>query len=221
MQHPRVAVLISGRGSNMASLIAAAADPAYPAEIVSVISNRPGAPGLEIAASSGIRTETLDHKSFPHRAAFDAALDERLKAVKADLVCLAGFMRILSPEFVDAWPDKLLNIHPSLLPSFPGIDTHKRALIAGVKIHGATVHYVRAGLDDGPIIAQAAVPVIAADTEESLAARVLAAEHRLYPLALALVARGEAPVVNEQVIVEGIPPSGPAGVLYWPPAPEV
>jgi phosphoribosylglycinamide formyltransferase-1 len=130
-------------------------------------------------------------------------------------------MRILSPEFVDAWPDKLLNIHPSLLPSFPGIDTHKRALIAGVKIHGATVHYVRAGLDDGPIIAQAAVPVIAADTEESLAARVLAAEHRLYPLALALVARGEAPVVNEQVIVKGIPPSVPAGVLYWPPAPEV
>jgi phosphoribosylglycinamide formyltransferase-1 len=221
MSHPRVAILISGRGSNMASLIAAAADPAYPAEVVLVLSNRPEAPGLEIAAAHGVPTEVLDHKAFPYRQAFDSALDERLKAAKVDLVCLAGFMRILSPPFVDAWPDRLLNIHPSLLPAFPGIDTHARALAAGVKLHGATVHYLRPGLDDGPIIAQAAVPVISADTVDSLAARVLAAEHRLYPLALALVARGEAKVVDERVVIEGVAATGPSGVLYSPPAPDL
>jgi phosphoribosylglycinamide formyltransferase-1 len=217
MTRKRVAILISGRGSNMASLIAAAADPAYPAVISLVLSNRPDAPGLERAADAGIEIATIDHKGYAGREAFEAALDARLREAGAELVCLAGFMRVLTPGFVAAWPDQLLNIHPSLLPSFPGLDTHARAIAAGVRIHGATVHYVSPGLDDGPIIAQAAVPVMSADTEESLAARVLKAEHQLYPLALALVSRGEAPVENGIVQIPGIA----TGVLYSPGAPDI
>jgi phosphoribosylglycinamide formyltransferase-1 len=217
----RVAILISGRGSNMAALIEAAADPAYPAEIVLVLSNVPAAPGIGLAQAAGIPTAILDHKSFPSREAFDAALDARLREAGADLVCLAGFMRLLTPGFVDAWRDKAINIHPSLLPAFPGLDTHAKALAAGVKLHGATVHFVRPSLDDGPIIAQAAVPVIASDTPDSLAARVLAAEHRLYPLALALVASGEARIVDEKVMVPGVATGGAAGALYSPPAPDI
>ncbi|MEO8668276.1 MAG: phosphoribosylglycinamide formyltransferase [Bauldia sp.] len=219
MARQRVAILISGRGSDMMALVAAAADPAYPADIVLVLSNRPDAPGLDKAAATGVPVEVLDHRTFPGREAFDDALDARLHAVGADLVCLAGFMRVLTPSFVARWHGRLINIHPSLLPAFPGLDTHQRALAAGVKLHGATVHFVGPGLDDGPIIAQAAVPVTSADTAESLAARVLKAEHRLYPLALALVARGEAKLVEGKVVTQGIATS--AGVLFWPPAPDI
>lgn len=201
MARKRVAILISGRGSNMAALIEAARDPGYPAEIVLVVSNRPDAAGLARAAEAGIAAAAIDHKAFAGRAAFEAALDERLAAARIDLVCLAGFMRLLSPEFVARWRDRLINIHPSLLPAFPGLDTHARALAAGAKIHGCTVHFVRAETDSGPIIAQAAVPVLPDDTPESLVARVLIVEHRLYPEALARVASGRARVDGERVVI--------------------
>ena len=188
----RVAVLISGRGSNMASLIEAAQDPAYPAEIVLVVSNRPEAGGLERARAAGIATAVVDHKGHPDRASFDAALDATLRQHAIEIVCLAGFMRILTPGFVESWAGRMLNIHPSLLPAFKGTDTHAQALAAGVSKHGCTVHFVTPELDSGPIVAQAEVPVLPNDTEDSLAARVLAQEHLLYPRALALVASGEA-----------------------------
>lgn len=186
----RVGVLISGRGSNMQALIEACADPAYPAEIVLVISNRPGAPGLERAASAGIPILEIDHKAYPTRQAFEVDLDSALRAASVELVCNAGFMRLLTDWFVERWRDRQLNIHPSLLPSFKGIDTHERALAAGVRIAGCTVHFVRTEMDSGPIIAQAAVPVLPGDTADELAARVLEAEHRIYPMALRLVASG-------------------------------
>ena len=188
----RVAVLISGRGSNMASLIEAAQDPAYPAEIVLVVSNRPEAGGLERARAAGIPTAVVDHKGHPDRASFDAALDATLRQHGIEIVCLAGFMRILTPAFVESWAGRMLNIHPSLLPQFKGTDTHARALAAGVAKHGCTVHFVTPELDSGPIVAQAEVPVLPNDTEDTLAARVLAQEHLLYPRALALVASGQA-----------------------------
>ena len=191
MARRRVAILISGRGSNMAALIEAARDPDYPAEIVLVISNRPEAGGLARAAAAGIATAVVDHTAFASKAAFEAALDARLAEASAEIVCLAGFMRLLSPGFVERWRDRLLNIHPSLLPAFPGLDTHARAIAAGAKVHGCTVHFVRAAMDDGPIIAQAEVPVLPGDTPELLAARVLVAEHQLYPGALAEVAAGK------------------------------
>ena len=190
MARKRVAILISGRGSNMAALIDAANAPDYPAEIVLVVSNRREAEGLARATEGGIPTATVDAKAFTDRAAFEAVLDERLRQAKIDIVCLAGFMRILSPWFVGRWRDRLINIHPSLLPAFPGLDTHARALAAGATEHGCTVHYVREGVDDGPIIAQAKVPVLRGDTPETLTARVLVEEHKLYPAALALVASG-------------------------------
>jgi phosphoribosylglycinamide formyltransferase-1 len=216
MARTRTAILISGRGSNMAALIAATADPAYPAEIALVLSNREDAPGLIHAAAEGIVTDVIDHRRFASRQAFDEALDARLKQVGIELVCLAGFMRVLSDWFVEGWRDRLINIHPSLLPAFPGLDTHARALQAGVKLHGCTVHFVRTAVDDGPIIAQAAVPVVDGDTEETLAARVLKAEHLLYPHALALVAGGRARVMGERVEVEASA-SGEGEVLLWPP----
>lgn len=184
------AVLISGRGSNLAALIAAAQPSDYPARIVLVIANRPEALGLEHARRNGIAAVVVDERGFATRAEFEAELDRTLRAHSAEIVCLAGFMRVLSAGFVEAWGDRILNIHPSLLPAFPGLRTHERALAAGVRIHGATVHVVRAAMDDGPIIAQAAVPVSADDTPESLAERVLRAEHRLYALALRLWAGG-------------------------------
>ena len=153
-------------------------------EVKAVISNRPGAKGLEWAAAQGIPTRVVDHKAFPTRAAFDAALGEAVAAARPDLVILAGFMRILTPEFIARFPRRILNIHPSLLPSFPGLHTHRRALEAGVKVHGCTVHVVTPSLDSGPIVAQAAVPVLPGDTEEGLADRVLQAEHRIYPQAV-------------------------------------
>ncbi len=195
----RVGVLISGRGSNMSALIDACNTPEYPAEITIVISNQPNAPGLVLAAESGISTLTIDHKPYPTREAFEADLDAALKQAKIDLVCNAGFMRLLTENFVDEWRDRQLNIHPSLLPAFKGLHTHERAIEAGVKISGCTVHFVRTEMDSGPIIAQAAVPVLPDDSAEDLARRVLEAEHKLYPLALKLVASGDTRVENERV----------------------
>jgi phosphoribosylglycinamide formyltransferase 1 len=189
----RVAVLISGRGSNMAALIEAAKAQDYPAAIVLVVSNRPDASGLIRAREAGIATAIVDHRPFGEdREAFERALDEELQAHRIDLVCLAGFMRILTPGFVRRWSGRMLNIHPALLPLFKGLHTHRRALEAGVKRHGATVHFVVPEMDSGPIVAQDSVPVLAGDTEESLAQRVLEVEHRLYPRALRLVAEGRA-----------------------------
>jgi phosphoribosylglycinamide formyltransferase 1 len=199
----RVAILISGRGSNMSALIASARSAEYPAEIALVISNRPDAGGLTSAKASGIKTEIVDHKLYQSREAFDAALGERLTAYGVELVACAGFMRMMTAGFVNAWRDRMINIHPSLLPAYRGLDTHRKALADGVKIHGCTVHFVRPELDAGPIVAQAAVPVLEDDTAETLAARVLAAEHKLYPHALALVAAGKAKVVDERVFIAG------------------
>ena len=190
MTRRRVAVLISGRGSNMASLIEAARDPAFPAEIVLVASNRPGAGGLDRARQAGIEAVAVDHQAFPDRESFELSLDDALRARSVDLLCLAGFMRVLTPGFVEAWAGRMLNIHPSLLPLFRGTRTHERALAEGVLVHGCTVHYVVPELDAGPIIAQAAVPVVPGDTPDSLAARVLAQEHALYPAALRMVCTG-------------------------------
>jgi phosphoribosylglycinamide formyltransferase-1 len=187
----RVAVLISGRGSNMVALIEAAQAQDYPAEIVLVVSNAPNASGLERARRSGIETAVIDHRSFgANREAFERALDAELRAHRIDLVCLAGFLRLLTPWFVKLWSGRLLNIHPALLPLFKGLHTHRRAIEAGVERHGATVHFVVPEMDSGPIIAQDSVQVRAGDTEDTLAARVLEVEHRIYPQALRLVAEG-------------------------------
>lgn len=204
MSRKRVAVLISGRGSNMAALIDAAADKSYPAEISLVLSNRPDAGGLATARRNGIATAVVDHKLFgKDRAAFDAAMQQVLEAHRIDIVCLAGFMRLLSPGFVGQWQNRMLNIHPALLPAFKGLDTHKRAIEAGAKRHGATVHFVVPEMDAGPIIMQGAVEVGADDTEATLAARVLAVEHRIYPLALKLVAEGRVQVVDGRCLIDG------------------
>ena len=193
MVRKRVAILISGRGSNMEALIEAAKDPAYPATIELVISNDPTAEGLQRAAATGVRTAVVDHRKFgKDREAFEHALQDELQAHRIELVCLAGFMRLLTPWFVRQWDGRLINIHPALLPAFKGLDTHARALAAGVKEHGATVHFVVPEMDSGPVITQAAVPVLSGDTEATLAARVLEAEHRIYPEALRLVAEGRA-----------------------------
>lgn len=211
----RVVILVSGRGSNMAALIDAAAEPGFPAEIVGVISNRPGAGALAIAERAGIATAVVDHKAFSSREAFDAALDEAIRALSPDIVCLAGFMRLLTEGFITMWEGRMLNIHPALLPSFKGLDTHARALAAGVRLHGCTVHLVTAEMDAGPIIAQAAVPVLDSDDEDALAARVLTAEHKLYPRALAMWAKGEARLAGGRVRVEGPAGETPAPLL-WP-----
>jgi phosphoribosylglycinamide formyltransferase 1 len=189
----RTAILISGRGSNMAALIEAASDPAYPAEIVLVLSNRPDAAGLALARAAAIPVEAIDHRGFGRdRAAHEAAIDAALLAAGTEILCLAGYMRLLTPLLVDAWAGRMLNIHPSLLPAFPGLHTHARALSAGVKLHGCTVHLVTQEVDAGPILAQAAVPVLPGDTEADLAARVLHREHAIYPAALAALATGGA-----------------------------
>ena len=189
----RVAVLISGRGSNMTALIEAAKAQDYPAEIVLVVSNRPEALGLVRARESGIATALIDQKTFgKDREAFERALDAELQAKRIEIVCLAGFMRLLTPWFVNRWSGRMINIHPALLPQFKGLDTHRRALEAGVKEHGATVHFVGEAMDEGPVIVQQSVPVREGDTEATLAARVLEIEHRIYPQALRLVAEGRA-----------------------------
>jgi len=196
----RTAILISGRGSNMQSLVEAAQADDYPAEIVLIASNRPDAAGLEWAKARGLPTLAIDHKKYKTRDAFEAALQDALAAAGTELVALAGFMRLMTSDFVEHWRDRMINIHPSLLPSFKGLHTHERALAAGVKIAGCTVHFVRTEMDEGPIIGQAAVPVLSGDDPATLAARVLAAEHRLYPASLKLVASGLARVEGEKVI---------------------
>ena len=201
MDKLKVGILISGRGSNMAALVEAASDPAFPAEVRCVLSNRPVAKGLEFARQRGIPAILVDHKAHASKAEFEAAVTDALLAHEVDFVCLAGFMRIVSPTFIERWHNRLINIHPSLLPSYKGLHTHERALADGVKLTGCTVHFVRAEMDVGPIVAQAAVPVIAGDTPDSLAARLLKAEHRLYPLALRLIAEGKAKVNGEIVDV--------------------
>lgn len=193
MVRKRVAVLISGRGSNMAALIEAAKTADYPAEIALVVSNRADAAGLAYAHDRGIATALIDHRQFGEdREAFERALNEMLRAHGIEIVCLAGFMRILTPWFVGRWSGRLLNIHPALLPDLKGLNTHRRAIAAGAKRHGATVHFVVAELDAGPIVAQEAIDVRSDDTESSLAERVLEVEHRLYPRALRAVAEGRA-----------------------------
>lgn len=211
MARLRVAVLISGRGSNLQALIDAAANPAYPAEIVLVLSDQPAAPGLARAAQAGIAHQVLPH---PDRAAFAAAADAALRQAGTELVALAGYMRILDEGFVAAWRDRLVNIHPSLLPAFPGLHAQRQALAAGAKIAGCTVHFVRPEVDSGPIIAQAAVPVHDGDDEERLASRILAAEHRLYPLAVRLFAEDRLRIVGNRVEIAGL--QAPAGVLCNP-----
>jgi phosphoribosylglycinamide formyltransferase-1 len=199
----RVAILISGRGSNMAALIEAAADPVYPAEIAIVLSNRPDAAGLVRATESGIATAVVDHKQFADREAFERVLHAALARARIELICLAGFMRVLTPWFLSRWPAHVINIHPSLLPAFPGLDTHARALAAGVKVHGATVHFVAPEVDAGPIIVQGTVPVQDGDTEATLSARVLAVEHRIYPFALRAVAEGRVEIVGDRCRIAG------------------
>ena len=194
----RTAILISGRGSNMRSLIAAA-DPAFPAEIVLVISNIGSAEGLKHAANAGIATKVIPHKPFPSREAFDAEIDAALHEAGVEIVCLAGFMRILSDWFARRWEGRLLNIHPSQLPSFKGVHVHEQVLQAGVRVSGCTVHFVVPELDAGPIVAQATVPVEPGDTPDTLAARVLQVEHKLYPEALKLLAEGKIRLENGRV----------------------
>ncbi len=206
MSRKRVAVLISGRGSNMAALIEAAKDKAYPAEIALVLSNWPDAGGLATAHSAGIAVAVVDHSEFSKdRPAFERALQAMLDKHRIEIVCLAGFMRLLSRGFVGHWQNRMLNIHPALLPAFKGLDTHKRALEAGAKTHGATVHFVVPEMDAGPILAQAAVAVREGETEQSLAARVLVLEHRIYPMALKLLAEDRVRIVDGRCLVDGVP----------------
>jgi phosphoribosylglycinamide formyltransferase-1 len=200
----RVAVLISGRGSNMTALIEASKAQAFPAEIALVLANRPEAGGLVHARAAGVATVVVDHAAHgKDREAFERAMQAVLEANRIDLVCLAGFMRLLTPWFVGQWTGRMLNIHPALLPAFKGLDTHARAIAAGVKIHGVSVHFVVPEMDSGPIIVQGAVPVRDDDTAETLAARVLAVEHRIYPLALDLVAAGRVRIVEGRCLIAG------------------
>lgn len=196
-----IVILISGRGSNMAAIVHAAKADAWPAKIVAVISNKADAQGLEFAAKHGIATKVVPNKAFANRALFDIALREAIDTFQPDVVVLAGFMRILGAEFVAHYENRLLNIHPSLLPSFPGLDTHKKALEFGCKLHGASVHFVTAELDHGPIVAQVAVPVLDGDSEESLAARVLEQEHKIYPQAIRWFVHDQLRVNNGRVAV--------------------
>ena len=200
----KVGVLVSGRGSNLQALLDACADPAFPAEIVLVISNIPGVFALERAEKAGVTTQVIPHKGFASREAFDAEMDKALRAAGVEIVCLAGFMRLLSAGFAQSWQGRMINIHPALLPSFKGLHTHQRAIEAGVKLHGCTVHLVTPDLDDGPILVQEAVPVLADDTEDSLAARVLEKEHKAFPLALRLLAEGRVTVEGNRALIRDV-----------------
>lgn len=203
----KVGVLISGRGTNLQALIDACAEPGFPATIALVISNVDDAYGLQRAEKAGIATQVIRHQAFDSRADFDNALDNALRKSGIELICLAGFMRLLTAEFVDAWRDRMINVHPSLLPAFKGLDTHQRALAAGVTIAGCTVHFVRVEMDDGPIIVQAAVPILPGDDSDRLAARILEKEHVAYPLVLRLIAENKVTVTGEIVHVENGAPS--------------
>jgi len=198
----KVAVFISGRGTNLQALIDACEAKDVPAEIALVVANRPGAQGLQRAAAAGIKTVVVDHTTFESREAFDAALDAAVRRAGCDFICMAGFMRVLTEDFVRKWRNRMLNIHPSLLPAFPGINCHERAIEAGVRITGCTVHFCRPELDNGPIVTQAAVPVLPGDDARTLAARILEAEHVIYPMALKLIAQGRVRVVNEKVLIQ-------------------
>ncbi len=215
----KVAVLISGRGSNLQSLLAACAEETYPAEIVLVISNVPGAAGLAHADAAGIPSLVIDHTGFASREPFEDALNEVLTAAGAELVCLAGFMRLLTDAFVNRWWDRLINIHPSLLPAFRGLHVHERVLDYGARFSGCTVHFVRPAMDDGPIIVQAVVPVMPDDDVEALAARVLGEEHVVYPLAVRLIAGGRVRVSKERVLVRDA--RGARGALINPALPSL
>ena len=210
----RIAVLISGRGSNLQALIDACAQKDFPARIVGVVSNRADAQGLQRAAAAGIETAVIEHRSFADRAAFDTALDARIREFDAELVCLAGFMRILTAGFVEDWRDRLINIHPSLLPAYKGLDTQQRALDDGIRISGCTVHFVRPDMDTGPVIMQAAVPVLDDDDADRLTARILAQEHIIYPMAVKLIAEKRVHVQGNRALVD-IPP-GPEKALISP-----
>jgi phosphoribosylglycinamide formyltransferase-1 len=202
MAKARVAVLISGSGTNLQALLDAASDPAYPAEIALVISNRPGAFGLTRAQNAGVKALAIDHKQFVTRAEFDAALDQSLRAHGIELVCLAGFMRLLTPGFVDKWTNRLINVHPALLPAFPGLDVQQRAIDAGARFSGCTVHFVTAEMDAGPILVQAVVPILGDDTAGSLSDRIRVQEHRAFPLALKLVAEGRVTIENGRALIK-------------------
>ncbi len=220
MQRKRTAILISGRGSNMTALIAAASDPDFPAEIVGVISDKPDAAGLGIAIARGIPTKVVARPDHTGKDAHDAAIDAALTGFGAELVALAGYMRLLTKPFVEKWQGKMINIHPALLPSFKGLDTHRRALDAGMRIHGCTVHFVTPAMDEGPVIAQAAVPVLLDDSENSLAARVLKAEHQIYPMALRLVAEGKARMEDGRAVFSGFADNDTAaGIVVAAPNP--
>lgn len=212
----RVAALISGRGSNLEALIEAARTPGYPAEIALVISNVAGAAGLKHAAAAGIDSLVIEHGAYPDRETFDRAMDAALRERNIDLICLAGFMRLLSPAFVSGWLGRLINIHPSLLPAFKGLRPHRQALEAGVKLHGCTVHFVTPEVDDGPIVAQAAVPVLDGDDETALAARVLAAEHALYPLAVRLIGDGRVSLDGRRARILGTAARDGGGIFINP-----
>ncbi len=214
MARLKAGVLISGRGSNLQALIDACAAPNFPAEIVLVVSNNADAKGLERAERAGIETKIIDHRTFDSRESFDAALDEALTGAGVGIVCMAGFMRLLSEWFAERWRDRLINIHPSLLPSFRGLNVHERMIEAGARFAGCTVHFVRPAVDEGPILIQAVVPVLPDDDGESLARRVLEAEHRIFPAALRMVAEGRVRIIGDKVLIEGA--TAEPGVLYNP-----
>ncbi|GGF25323.1 phosphoribosylglycinamide formyltransferase [Aliidongia dinghuensis] len=228
MARLKVGVLVSGNGSNLQALIDLCRRPGFPAEIVLVVSNKPGVKALDRAARAGIATAVVPHEEYPDRLAFDQAIDAALRTADVEFICLAGFMRVLSEMFVELWRDRIINIHPSLLPSFKGLHTHRQALEAGVRFHGCTVHIVRPRLDDGPILVQAVVPVLPGDDEQTLAARVLKAEHKIYPQALRLVAEGRVTIegtrarIDDQFLgaLEELmnPPDRPRPPLPSPPA---
>lgn len=201
----KLAILISGRGSNMQALVEACAQPGFPASVAVVLSNDPTAKGLEFAKDAGIATEVVNHKNFDGREPFEEALDAAIRPYAPDLICLAGFMRILTPNFINRWPDKIINIHPSMLPAYRGLNTHERVLEDGVRFTGCTVHFVRPEMDDGPIIAQAAIPTRQNEDADALAARVLTYEHRIYPMAVKLVAEGRVQIVDETTRIDGEP----------------
>lgn len=219
MSRRRIGVLISGRGSNMAALLAATRAPDYPAEIAIVVSNVADAGGLETARAAGVPTAVVRHRNHPDRESFDRAVSATLEAAGVEFVCLAGFMRIFSPWFPARWPGRILNIHPSLLPSFKGLHVQRQALEAGVRAAGCTVHFVTADLDAGPIVAQGVVPVLAGDDEAALSARILKVEHEIYPLAARWLAEDRlrivaTPGLPDRVAIDGLPPG--AATLWRP-----
>lgn len=220
-QRKKVAILISGRGSNMTALVDATQDRDYPAEIVSVISDNVQAKGLSVATARGIPVHAIPRGDFASKIAHEEAIDATLVGSGAEIIALAGYMRLLSTPFVEKWQGRMINIHPSLLPLFRGLDTHKRALEAGMRVHGCTVHFVTPDMDGGPAIAQTAVPVLVGDTEERLIARVLKAEHQLYPLALRLVAEGKARMDAGRTVFSGFEDGAEGSVAAPSPQPEV